>query len=404
MILWIAVAIGLLLKIISVYFLGTASFVWKKPAPIPRGEPGTRFAVITAARNEEAVIGKFVESMQAQDYPKELFDIYVAPNQCSDRTEERARAAGARIIHCPGHIRCKGDALHEVFRQLMERDYDAFCVFDADNEADPQFLSRMNDAFLAGAKVAKGRQEAKNPEDSWVAACYAIYFDFFRYFFNRPRAAWGLSAKLVGTGFAVHRDILEKMGGWNTVTIAEDAEFSAQCAAMGERIWWVEEAVTYDEQPTSFRVSLIQRKRWCSGIMQVAKKRMRALAGAWNAGSWPYVLDFMMFLAAPFAQALSVVPLGLTLLAAAAGEPGAMDALRLLPLYLPISYAAATALAWGMQKAKGGTISPGMWKGIFGFAFFMAAWIPLQVCSLCRETKKWEEIRHVGRSLPNSAA
>lgn len=404
MILWIAVVIGILLKIVSLYFFSISTFLWKKPEQIPLRAPATRFAVVTAARNEEAVIGKFVESIKRQDYPKELFEIYVVPNQCGDSTEERAREAGAKILSCSGNVRCKGDVLHDAFQQLMQETYDAFCVFDADNEADPQFLSRMNDAFLAGAKVAKGRQEAKNPDDSWVAACYGLYFDFFRCFFNRPRAACGLSAKLVGTGFAVHREVMERMGGWNTQTIAEDAEFSAQCAAIGERVWWVEDAVTYDEQPTSFRVSLIQRKRWCSGVMQVAKKQMGTLFRSWRENNRALVLDFIMFLAAPFAQALSVVPLILTLLAAAAGDGTAIDALRFLPLYLSLSYMVVTVLAWGMQKWKGGSISPGMWKGIFMFAFFMAAWIPLQVYSLCRETKKWEEIRHVGEGLPHSAA
>lgn len=404
MILCIAIAIGILLKIISLYFFSISAFLWKKPEKIPHREPATRFAVVTAARNEEAVIGKFVESIKRQNYPKELFEIYVVPNQCSDDTEKRAREAGAKILSCSATVRCKGDVLHEAFQQLMEREYDAFCVFDADNEADPMFLSRMNDAFLVGAKVAKGRQEAKNPEDSWVAACYGLYFDFFRLFFNRPRAVCGLSAKLVGTGFALHREVLERMGGWNTTTIAEDAEFSAQCAAIGERIWWVEDAVTYDEQPTSFRVSLTQRKRWCSGVMQVAKKQMGTLIRSWRENNRAFVLDFIMFLMAPFAQALSVVPFALTLLAAAGGNETAIDALQLLPLYLSLSYVAVTVLAWGMQRVKGKAISPEMWKGIFTFAFFMAAWIPLQVYSLCRETKKWEEIRHVGDGLPHTVS
>lgn len=400
-----ACIIGLLLKIISVYFFGISLFTWKRKEEIPRAEPKTKFAVVAAARNEEAVIGKFVESIKGQEYPRELFDIYVVPNQCSDHTEEAAREAGAKIFSCSGLVKCKGDALHEPFEALLEKDYDAFCVFDADNEADPYFLARMNDAFAAGAKVAKGRQDAKNPEDSWVSSCYAIYFDFFRLFFNRPRANCGLSAKLVGTGFALHREVLEKLGGWNTVTIAEDAEFSAQCAQLGERIWWVEEALTYDEQPTEFRVSMIQRKRWCSGIMQVAKKRMGHLIRGWNRENRGYVLDFIMFLLAPFAQAFSILPLVLTLTAAALGDAAAVETLPYLPLYLPLSYVVMAILAWGIERAKyGGKIPDGMWKGVFMFPLFMATWIPLQVASLCKETRKWEEIRHVGRqTLSNTA-
>ena len=48
----------------------------------------------------------------------------------------------------------------------------------------------------------------------------------------------------------------------------------AICAAMGERVAWVPEAVTYDEAPTAFRTSVTQRMRWSSGIMCAARRRL----------------------------------------------------------------------------------------------------------------------------------
>ena len=43
------------------------------------------------------------------------------------------------------------------------RNYDAFCVFDADNEADPAFLSEMNRA-LDRTAIVKSRILAKKPD------------------------------------------------------------------------------------------------------------------------------------------------------------------------------------------------------------------------------------------------
>ena len=172
--------------------------------------PRTRFAVLAAGRNEEAVISGFVRSILAQDYPRELFDVYVLPNNCTDDTAGTARAAGAIVLDCPG-AHSKGEALHSGLARLRNMDYDAFCVFDADNQADPAFLARMNDAFCAGARVAKGRIAAQNPRAGWVAGCYGLYFRLFDLFFNEPRGALGLSAKLVGTGFAVHKEVLDRL-------------------------------------------------------------------------------------------------------------------------------------------------------------------------------------------------
>ena len=47
-----------------------------------------RFAFLIAARNEEAVIGQLLDSIRAQDYPADLFDIYVVADNCTDATAE----------------------------------------------------------------------------------------------------------------------------------------------------------------------------------------------------------------------------------------------------------------------------------------------------------------------------
>ena len=149
---WIVI-LTLLLKAASLWFLAVALFALKKPRPYARCAPRTRFACLVAARNEEAVIGALVESLREQDYPNALYDIFVIPNNCTDNTEAAALTAGAKIFRCFEPVCCKGDALHEAVAWLMPRGYDAFCVFDADNVADAQFLARMNDAFCAGAQV-----------------------------------------------------------------------------------------------------------------------------------------------------------------------------------------------------------------------------------------------------------
>lgn len=56
-----------------------------------------RIAVVVAARNEAAVIGNLIESLHQQDYPQELMDVYVIPNNCTDNTKEVALEHGARL-------------------------------------------------------------------------------------------------------------------------------------------------------------------------------------------------------------------------------------------------------------------------------------------------------------------
>lgn len=390
-------ALSLFLKVFTLYFAAVAVFALKRRVRRPRTAPQTRFAVVAAARNEEAVIGNLVRSVLEQDYPVGLRDMFVVPNNCTDGTEEAARSAGAEIIRCQGRVSSKGDALHQAFAQLRDRGYDAFIVFDADNTLAPGYLARMNDAFAAGAMAAKSRSRAANPTAGGVAGCYGLYNTCFDLIWNRPRAACGLSAKLVGTGFAFRREVLERLGGWNTSTIAEDAEFASQLAQAGCRVEWVSEAVNYDEEPTSFLVSLRQRKRWCSGIMQVAKARLVPL---WRAKCPDQALrwDMTMFLLAGFAQALSGLLLFCSLLAnvleaaVAGGSPAGLAVTAGMVLaYCLGGMALAAALC-----LLGGYGLRGMGRAVMLFPVFMASWLPLQVISLFKDTKTWHVIAHQG--------
>ena len=333
-----------------------------------------------------------MESLKKQDYPDALYDIFVIPNNCTDDTESEALCAGAKIFRCFEPVRCKGDALHEAVAWLLPQRYDAFCVFDADNIADEQFLARMNDAFCAGAQVCKGAMRAKNPYDSWLSGCYGLYFTLFDTFFSRARMSCGLSSKLVGTGFAVHRAVLERFGGWNTSTIAEDAEFAAQCAANGVRVCFVPGALTYDEAPNDFAVSLRQRRRWCSGIMDVAVRMDAPLVSALRGSAPLRALDALLIVNAPFLQALTLLPLTLTILSSLVqGTAGTLALTGAVSLTL--STLGLMALA-ALLAYLGGYRDRRIVRTVAGFPIFMAAWLPLQLVSLVSRTRSWQPIAH----------
>lgn len=377
--------LALALKCLTAYTVIIGVFFLLPRRRIPQAAPNTRFAVLIAARNEETVIGALVESLHRQRYPRELFDIFVIPNNCTDDTAGAAWRAGARLLACQEPVHCKGDALRQGFQRLMGK-YDAYCVFDADNVVDPDFLARMNDAVAAGAQAAKGRHLAMNPFDSWVTGCYALYFENMDLLYNRPRAAIGLSAKLAGTGFLVTDGLLERLGGWNTVTVAEDAEFAAQCAMAGVRVWYVPDAVCYDEEPATFRASLCQRQRWSSGVMSVTNRYLPKLASR----PTPLRLDLCVFFSMIYAQLLALLPVCYSLAAmaperavlAAAGSLGA----AWLGLTVTALFLCVTA------KLPVGR----MYRAILLYPLFTFSWYPLHVISLLLRPQDWKPIVHTG--------
>ena len=80
----------------AVYFGVVALFGLRKKLPAaPQAKPEKRFALVVAARNEAAVIGHLVDSLYGQDYPRELYEVIVAPNNCTDDTAAVSRKASS---------------------------------------------------------------------------------------------------------------------------------------------------------------------------------------------------------------------------------------------------------------------------------------------------------------------
>ena len=69
----------------------------KKEKPQSAGG-NNRFAVLISARNESNVIGELLGSINGQTYPKELVDVYVVADNCTDNTADIARKHGARVF------------------------------------------------------------------------------------------------------------------------------------------------------------------------------------------------------------------------------------------------------------------------------------------------------------------
>lgn len=228
------------------------------------------FAVIIAARNEEKVIGNLIDSIKANKYPQDKITIFVSANNCTDNTALIARNHGAIVYEMNEKSRdTKGLGLQYLFTQI-EKDYgimsfEAYAFFDADNLVDPLFLDKMNDALEADWDVVKGYRDIKNFGTNLISSSYGFHFYRNVIISHRPRAVFHNSTLLDGTGFVCHNYIMKD--GWNYVKLTEDAEFTFLLISNNKKIGYCEEAVFYDEQPHSIKVSLKQRARWAKGAL-----------------------------------------------------------------------------------------------------------------------------------------
>lgn len=384
----------------GVYFCVVAAFGLKKRRQHPAAAPTTRFAVVVAARNEQDVVGHLVDSLKAQNYPANLVDIYVAPNNCTDDTRGVALEHGAKIFDPEGEIRSKGEVLTQITDMLLRKNrHDAVVVFDADNLVHPDFLQRMNDAYQSGVQVAQGQRDCKNPTGSAMATCYAVYYWIVNRFYNGGREALGLSGLVVGSGYMASLNLLRRMGGWHTSTMTEDYEFSAQCVLAGEKVHYIADAVAYDELPLTFATSWKQRRRWCTGFVQGMEKYAGLLMHhALHKGSG-VAADLALVFIAPALQFVSLL-IGIT---SALFSAYGVVALHIMPVAQAFwLVGAAVVLALLGCSAFAGLVAwyhnghhlKGLGRGIAMFAFFLLSWLPISLLSLFHRKTTWDAIHH----------
>ncbi len=385
--------------------ISVCSLVKLKDKPL-KVKKDHRFMAIIPAHNEEAVVGNLIESLKNQSYNKELYDIYVIADNCTDRTAQIARDAGAIVYErFDPEKKTKGFALDWFLQQKIKEDapYDAFCVFDADNIVDKDFIKNMNKKLCQGEDVVQGYRDIKNPTDSWITAGYALFYWTMHRFYHLARYNVGLSPLLNGTGFMVRFDVI-KPDGWKTVTLTEDIEFSLQRIIKGKRLGWATDAIVYDEQPVGFKQSWSQRSRWTVGHMQCIKEYTKKLGLAIKENKSMVNVDGFLYIVGSIPMFIITIVLLLTNFLMYIGNAITqfdliLNILRyLIPTFLlPIL---TSAFVMWLDKRP---IKP-MIKGLLCYPIFMGSWLLINFKCLFKRDTKWEKINHVRNIKINDVA
>ena len=372
------------------------SLVKLKDKPLQE-EKDHRFMAIIPAHNEEAVVGNLIESLKNQEYNKDLYDIYVIADNCTDNTAKVAEEAGAIVYErFDSTKKTKGYALNWFLKQKIEEDapYDAFFIFDADNIVDKNFIKNMNKKLCQGEDVVQGYRDIKNPTDSWITAGYAIFYWTMHRFYHLARYNLGLSPLLNGTGFMVRFDVV-KPNGWDTETLTEDIEFSLKRIIAGKRLGWATDAIVYDEQPVGFKQSWSQRSRWTVGHIQCISRYTKELAQAAKEKKTLMNFDGFLYIIGSIPMFILTLILLATNFIMYAGE--GMTTYELVEnivryvvptFFLPI-ITAVVVMALDRRPIKP------MLKGLLCYPLFMGSWLVINFKCLFKRETTWEKINHV---------
>ena len=235
-----------------------------------------RYGVIISAWNEEAVIADAIRSVKEQiDYPVELIDVYVACDNCTDRTAEIARSLGAHVYEITEqHPRRKGNALQILFRKMAEEmdlveSHYAYTILDADSVFCTDFFARMNDCLQEqGYDLVGAYRNAKNLGENPITALAGVQVYRNIAQSGRARSVFNTPTEVPGPGSTFRSYLLKD--GWNYTQLTEDAEalFDVLCR-QNLKTGFCEAAQVYCEFPNTFKLFFRQQMRWAKGRLMV---------------------------------------------------------------------------------------------------------------------------------------
>ena len=257
-------------------------------------------SIMVPAHNEGIVIEKTVRSLLSLDYPAERYEVIIINDNSSDnsaqilkRIQDEKPAVTLKVINTDAVTGGKGksNALNIGFN-ISKGEY--LAIYDADNTPEKKALkylvvtlSRNEDL---GAVIGKFR--TRNKSYNLLTRFINIETLFFQWMAQAGRWKLFKLCTIPGTNFLIRRSIIEEIGGWDTKALAEDTEISFRIYRMGYKIMFMPKAVTWEQEPQTFKVWFKQRTRWVKGDIYVIFKDIKYL---FDLKSGPIKFDIIYF-------------------------------------------------------------------------------------------------------------
>jgi cellulose synthase/poly-beta-1,6-N-acetylglucosamine synthase-like glycosyltransferase/peptidoglycan/xylan/chitin deacetylase (PgdA/CDA1 family)/spore germination protein YaaH len=311
--------LGIVLGIARLTFIGLLAVYqnWRRrrivydPAFLPS------VAVVVPAYNEEKVIVRTVASLLACDISNK-FEIIVVDDGSGDATYSLVKSTFAdnpmvRVLTQPNAG--KSSALnfgiaHTQAEIVVAMDADTVFARDTIAKLVRHFADPQIGAVAGNTKVGN----RINLLTRWQALEYITSQNLDR----RAFSILNCITVVPGAVGAWRRELIERAGGFDQSTLAEDADLTMAIRKLGYAIVYDDEAVALTEAPDTVRGFIRQRYRWMFGTMQAAWKHIDALFrmryGALGFVALPNVMIFQVLfpLISPVMDLLLLGTLGVT--------------------------------------------------------------------------------------------
>jgi cellulose synthase/poly-beta-1,6-N-acetylglucosamine synthase-like glycosyltransferase len=272
------IASGIALSLILVYLPRIiAWFGAFLPYEKLHNETKNSIAVLIPARNESAVIGSLLSSLQHQTYSN--FEVFVIVKDPADPTLQLVKNVSFHAVVADKQT-CKSDALDAAVQEIFAQDknrFDAYLILDADTMIKEDYLEKMNDAMASSRDIIVSKKIVKNyymgkGSLSLQGAANGYIWTIFDELGNKWKSRHHIALFTVGSGLLLRKKILLANGGWGyKSTLTEDCELAGDMIANHWTSYYAEYAPIYMEEAPTLEMTNKRRNRWMSGLTSAQK-------------------------------------------------------------------------------------------------------------------------------------
>ncbi len=311
--------INLILAVLWAYLLFNALYFFVfavagilTPSLTPlNSAPSKKFAVYIACYKGDEVIKYTGPKALEQNYPKELFDVYVIADSLESKTIAELQQHQLHVIEVKFNKSTKAKSLKEAVSRT-QGNYDYAIILDIDNVMENDFLQKLNDHLQDNKLILQAHRVALNT-DSKFAILDAISEEVNNHIFRYGHRALGLSAAFIGSGKAIEFNFykefiheIEAIGGF-------DKEMELKLLSQSKTIHYANDALVYDEKVQEAERFEKQRKRWLSAQFHYFRIHIiPAISALFTKGNIDYLDKAIQMILAP-----RVIQLGLSTILAA---------------------------------------------------------------------------------------
>ena len=364
---------------------------WAVPA---LGDDAPTVTIIVPAYNEEAVIVPALRSLLELRYP--AYEVLVVDDGSSDGTFAAASTMAGRWGDVTIRVvrKANGGKATALNHGIALATGDYVLCMDADSRLAPGTL-RAAMRHFADPRVGAvaGNVKVVNRGNLWTRLQALEYIEGL----NMARRAQGFLhvVNIVPGPIGVfRRDVLARVGGYDTDTFAEDADLTLKLLVDGWHVVYEDHAIAWTEAPETLHDLIKQRYRWTRGILQALRKRSSWLL---TPAGGPVV--WMSLLAMLFEAILwpTFNVLGNVLFAAAALSAGAASGVMYWWLLLTLLDVAAALHSIAMEEEDLGLVPYAIVYRLFFIAIVDVAKLFATLEELANVRMGWGKLARAGR-------